>query len=65
MSQRHGNMYERYGITFSGRQALNARMIQAIKDGNYSAWKTAVVTSKSVLVSEITNVDQFNKEVAA
>jgi len=60
MSQRHGNMSEKQGTTFSGRQALNAQMIQAIKDGNYDAWKTAAVNSNSPLVSKITNEDQFN-----
>jgi len=60
MSQRHGNMTEKQGITFSGRQALNAGMIQAIKDKNYDAWKTAVVDSTSPLVSKITTQDQFN-----
>ena len=60
MSQRHGNISEKQGTTFSGRQALNAGMIQAIKDRNYEAWKTAVVNSTSGLVSKITNVDQFN-----
>ncbi len=59
MSQRHGNMSEKQGTTFSGRQALNAEMIQAIKDGNYDAWNTAAVNSKSPLVSKITTEDQF------
>jgi hypothetical protein len=59
MSQRHGNMSEKHRTAFSGRQALNAQMIQAIKDGNYDAWKTAVVNSTSPVVSKITNEDQF------
>jgi DNA-binding transcriptional regulator YbjK len=59
MSQRYENMSENQGTMFSGRQALNAEMIQAIKDGNYDAWKTAVVNSKSPLVSKITNEDEF------
>jgi len=58
MSQRRGNMSEKQG--FSARQASNAAMVQAIKDGNYDAWKTATVNSTSVLVSKITNADQFN-----
>ena len=44
----------------SGKQALNPEMIQASKDGNYDAWKTAAVNSKYPMVSKITNVDQFN-----
>lgn len=60
MSQKHGNMSEKQGTMFSGRQVLNAGMIQALKDGNYEAWKTAIVNSKSPLVSKITNADQFN-----
>ena len=44
---------------FSARQAMNAEMIQAIKDGNYDAWKTAALNSKSPLVSKITTEDQF------
>jgi hypothetical protein len=52
-------MSENQGTMFSGRQALNAELIQAIKDGNYDAWKTAVVNSKSPLVSKITNEDEF------
>ncbi len=59
MSQRHGNMSEKKGTQFSGRQSLNAEMIQAIKNGNYNAWKTAVVNSTSPLVSKITTEDQF------
>jgi hypothetical protein len=59
MSQMHGNMSENNGTKFSGRQALSAEMIQAIKDGNYDAWKSAVVNSNSTLVSKITNEDQF------
>jgi hypothetical protein len=59
MSQRHENMSEKQGTMFSGRQALSAEMIQAIKDGDYDAWKTAAVNSKSPLVSKITNEDEF------
>ncbi len=59
MLQKHGNMSEKHGTMFSARQAMNAEMIQAIKDGNYEAWKTAAVNSKSPLVSKITNEDQF------
>jgi hypothetical protein len=59
MSQRHGNMSEQRGKMFPGGQALNADMIQAVKNGNYEAWKTAAVNSKSPLVSNITNEDQF------
>ena len=59
MSQRHGNMTEKQGTMSYGRQALSAEMVQALKDGNYDAWKTAVVNSKSVLVSKITNEDEF------
>jgi ABC-type cobalt transport system substrate-binding protein len=59
MFQRHGNMSEKQGTMFSGSQAMNAEMIQAIKDGNYDAWKTAAVNSKSPLVSKITNEDGF------
>jgi len=51
MSQRHENMSE--------RRALSKEINQAIKDGNYEAWKTAVVNSKSPMVSKITNEDQF------
>jgi hypothetical protein len=60
MSQRHENMSEKQGTMFSGRQALNAEMNKAIKEGNYDAWKTAAVNSKSPLVSKITNKDEFN-----
>ncbi|MCE8424500.1 MAG: hypothetical protein J5U17_01820 [Candidatus Methanoperedens sp.] len=60
MSQKYGNMSEKQGTRFYGRQALNAEMIQAIKDGKYDAWKTAAVNSKSPLVSKITNQDEFN-----
>ncbi len=56
MLQRHGN--ETRGMV-SGNQTLNAEMIQALKDGNYDAWKKAVANSKSPLVSKITNEDQF------
>jgi hypothetical protein len=59
MSQKHGNMSEKLGTPFSGRQGLNAQMIQALKEGNYDAWKTATVNSKSLLVSKITTEDQF------
>lgn len=59
MSQKHGNMSEKQGTMFSGRQALNTEMIQALKDGNYNAWKTAALNSKSPLVSKITTEDQF------
>jgi hypothetical protein len=59
MSQRHENMSEMQGTMFFGRQALNAEMIQAIKVENYDTWKTAVVNSKSPMVSKITNEDQF------
>jgi hypothetical protein len=59
MSQKHGNMSEKQGTTFSGRQTLNAGMIQALKDGNYDAWKSAVVNSTSPLVSKINNQDEF------
>ena len=59
MSQKRGNMTEKQGIMSSGRQALNAGMIQAIKDVNYDAWITAAMNSKSPLVSKITNEDQF------
>jgi hypothetical protein len=58
MSQ-HENMSEMQRTMFSGRQALNAEMNTAIKEGNYTAWKTAAVDSKSPLVSKITNEDQF------
>jgi|GEM_PF-1189337 len=58
MSQ-HENMSEMQRTMFSGRQALNAEMNTAIKEGNYTAWKTAAVNSKSPLVSKITNEDQF------
>lgn len=58
MSRRHENMSEKQGTMFA-RQALNAEMIQAIKDGNYDAWKTAIVNSKSPLVSKITSEDEF------
>lgn len=59
MLQRHGNMSEKQGTMFSARQAMNAEMIQAIKDRNYDAWKTAALNSKSPLVSKITTEDQF------
>jgi len=58
MSKKHGNASENQGI--SGRQALSADMIQALRDGNYDEWKTAVANSNSPLVSKITNADQFN-----
>ena len=60
MLQRHGNMTEKQGTMSYGRQALSAEMIQALKGGNYDAWKIAVANSKSPLVSKITNADQFN-----
>ena len=60
ISQRHGNMTGKQGTRFSGSQALNAGMIQAIKDGSYTEWNAAVVNSTSPLVSKITNDDQFN-----
>jgi hypothetical protein len=57
MSQRHGNashwrenMTEKQGI-MSGKQAMSAGMIQAIKDNSYTDWTAAVVDSKSPLVS--------------
>ncbi len=59
MSHRYGNMSEKRGSMFSGKQALNAEMIQAIKNGNYDEWKKAVVNSKSPLASKIANEDQF------
>lgn len=52
LSQRHGNMSEKL--------ALNVEMNQAIKDGNYSAWKTAAEKSNSSMISKITDVDHFN-----
>ena len=59
MSQRNGNVSEKQGM-LSGKQALSTEMIQALKDGNYDAWKTAAVNSNSPIVSKITNQDQFN-----
>ena len=59
MSRRHGNMSEKRELMFSGNQALNTEMIQAIKDGNYEAWNTAAVNSNSPLVSKIATEDQF------
>lgn len=59
MSQRHENMSEKRGAMSSGIQALNEEMNRAIKEGNYDAWKKAVVNSKSPLVSKITNEDEF------
>ncbi len=59
MSQMHGNISEYKGRMFSGSQALSTEMIQAIKDGNYDAWKTAVVNSTSPIVSKITNENEF------
>ena len=58
MSQRHEKMSEKRGAIV-GIQALNEDMNKAIKDGNYDAWKTASVNSKSPLVSKITNEDEF------
>ena len=58
MSQWYGNMSNPQGTMLSG-QAMNAGMIQAIKDVNYDAWKTAVVNSTSPLVYKVTNEDQF------
>jgi hypothetical protein len=60
MSQWRGNMSKMQGTMYAGRQALNAGMIQAIKDNSYTEWTAAVVNSTSPLVSKITNVDQFN-----
>jgi len=57
MSQKHGIMTEK---SFSDRKALNAGMIQALKDKNYDAWKTAVVDATSPLATKITTQDQFN-----
>ncbi len=59
MSQ-HGNMTEKQGTMFSGRQALNAEMNKAIKEGNYTAWKTAAENSKSPMISKIIDQDHFN-----
>jgi len=59
MSQKRGNMTQKQG-TMYGKQALNAGMIQAIKDGSYTEWNAAILNSTSPLVSKITNVDQFN-----
>lgn len=53
-------MTGKQGTMFSGRQALNAGMIQAIKDNSYTEWNAAAVNSTSPLVSKITNADQFN-----
>jgi hypothetical protein len=59
MSQKRGNMTEKKGI-MSEKQAMSTEMTQALKDGNYDAWKTAAVNSNSPLVSKITSQDQFN-----
>ena len=60
MSQWRGNMSKTQGPMYSGIQALNAGMIQAIKDNSYTEWNAAVVNSTSGLVSKITNESQFN-----
>ncbi len=52
MSQRHGNMSEKL--------ALNQEMNQAIKDGNYNAWKTAAQKANSSMISKIDTQDKFN-----
>lgn len=52
MSQRHGNMSEKL--------ALNQEMNQAIKDGNYNAWKTAAQKANSPMISRIDTQDKFN-----
>ncbi len=59
MSQKQGNLSANRGSMFHGNQTLNAELIQAIKDGNYDAWKKAAADSKSPLVSKITTDDQF------
>jgi hypothetical protein len=64
MSQWRGNMSKMQGTMFSGRQALNAGMIQAIKDKSYAEWNAAIVNSTSPLVSKITNESQFSTLVA-
>ena len=60
LSQRHGNMSEKQGGMSSEKLALNQEMNQAIKDANYSAWKTAAEKSNSSMISKITDVDHFN-----
>ncbi|MCZ7402727.1 MAG: hypothetical protein O8C61_10950 [Candidatus Methanoperedens sp.] len=60
MSQWRGNMSKTQGPKVSGIQALNAGMIQAIKDNSYTEWNAAIVNSTSPLVSKITNESQFN-----
>jgi hypothetical protein len=60
MSQWHGNMSKIQVPMFSGTQALNAGMIQAIKNNSYTEWNAAIVNSTSPLVSKITNESQFN-----
>lgn len=59
MSQRHETMSEKRGAMYSGIRALNEEMNTAIKEENYTAWKTTVVNSKSPLASKITNEDEF------
>jgi len=63
MSQWRGNMSKIQGSMF-GIQALNAGMIQAIKDNSYTEWNAAIVNSTSPMVSKITNESQFNTLVA-
>lgn len=54
-SQRHENMSE--------RRALNEEMNQAIKDGNYEAWKKAAENSKSPMISKILDEEDFKIRV--
>jgi DNA-binding transcriptional regulator YbjK len=58
ISQNHGNTSKKQGW-MSGNQTMSAEMIQALKDGDYDAWKTAGVNSNSLMVSKITTEDQF------
>jgi hypothetical protein len=64
MSQWRGNMTEKQGTMYAGKQALNAGMIQAIKDNSYPEWTAAILNSTSPLVSKINNETQFNTLVA-
>jgi hypothetical protein len=60
MAQRHENMSEKHENMSSEKLALNQEMNQAIKDENYTAWKTAAQTANSPMISKIDTQDKFN-----
>jgi len=56
MAQRQINMSEKHGAI----SALNQELNQAVKDGNYTAWKTAAGKTNSPMISKIDTQDKFN-----